>query len=491
MSQRETAPAELMLPTLAGGQAAIPVDAVESLRSRMSGNVLTPSDPGYGTVRPVFNAMHPDRPALVARCRSTADVVEVVQFARANRLPVTVRGGGHSVAGLSSSVGGLVVDLAEMNGVQVDPEARTARVQGGALWRDVDQATQEFGLATPGGEVSDTGVAGLTLGGGYGYLRRMHGLASDNVLAAEVVCADGQVRTASATDHADLFWAVRGGGGNFGIVTGFTFRLHPVGPRVASVGVFYPVRLGGDLLRGFRDFCDRAPDELAAEAIAITMPADPDLPEAIHEQPCWVIGGFAVGDPAEGMAALQPLRELAEPLADLSEPAPYIAVQSEFDPFFERQTLQCYWKSLYLRALTDDVIDLLAAKARERPAPLTLLNVQQLGGALNRVGSTETAFAERSAQYMISVDGIWTDPGDNAANIAWVRETWTDLGRFGTGSTYLNFTGYSGERTDVGVSDAFGENLRRLADLKATYDPDNVFRRNNNILPAPRAGGSH
>jgi FAD/FMN-containing dehydrogenase len=471
------------LSTTEGERTELSEESLEQLKAQIRGGVHTPSDCGYDQVRTPYNAMQTDRPSLIVQCSGTADVVDAVNFARENGVQVTVRGGGHSIAGLSSSDGGMVIDLSPMNGVVVDPEARIARVQGGALWGDVDREAQAFGLATPGGLVSDTGVAGLTLGGGYGWLRRKYGLSCDNVLAAQVVGADGEIRTASADTNPDLYWAIRGGGGNFGIVTSFTFRLHPVGPIVAFAGVFYPLADAAHLLRGFRDFGNGAPDDVTAEAVTLTMPADPHLPESIHDQPCLVVAAVYAGDPEEGMKVLQPLRELGSPLADISQPMPFTAVQTAFDGFFPRQQWQSYWKALYLPELSDEVIDLIAQKAQSRPAPLTFEVVWLMGGAVNRIGSGDTAFGERSAPYMVSVDGNWPDPADNAANVAWVRQTWSEIGEFGTGSTYLNFTGIADEGTDVGVDDAFGQNLRRLAEIKAKYDPDNFFRRNNNIAP--------
>ncbi|HEX9415170.1 MAG TPA: FAD-binding oxidoreductase [Gaiellaceae bacterium] len=463
---------------------AIAEEALAELRIQLRGQALTPADPGYEQIRPPFSAMYTDRPSLAVLCSGTADVVDAVNFAREHGLEVTVRGGGHSIAGLSSSDGGMVIDLAQMNGVHIDREAMLAHVQGGALWGDVDREAQLFGLATPGGVVSDTGVAGLTLGGGYGWLRRKYGLACDNLVAAEVVCVDGEIRTASEDTNPDLLWALRGGGGNFGVVTTFTFKLHPVGPIVAFAGVFYPVEDAATVLRGFREFGDSAPDEVSALAVTLTMPADPHLPEPIHDQNCLVVGATYSGDMEEGMGVLQPLRELATPLADISQPMPYRFVQSAFDPFFPRGELQAYWKSTYLNELSDEVVDLIAAKAPNRPAPLSSMVVWLSGGQVNRVGEDESAFGERSASYMVSVEGTWPDPSENDANIAWVRETWSEIAEFGTGSTYLNFTGIADEDNQVGVGDAFGAKLERLGKIKATYDPDNFFHRNNNIVPA-------
>lgn len=472
------------LSTLRGTVAELSEESLDEFKAAIRGPVLTPSDPGYEQVRGPYNAMQTDRPALTVQCSGTADVVAAVNFARENGIEVTVRGGGHSVAGLSSSDGGMLIDLALMNGVFVDPDARIARVQGGALWGDVDRETQLHGLATAGGIVSDTGVAGLTLGGGEGWIRRKHGLSCDNLEAAEVVGADGQVRVASADSNPDLFWGLRGGGGNFGIVTSFTFRLHPVGPIVAFAGIFYPLSDAVSILRKFRDFGDSAPDEISAVAIGVTLPVDPHLPPEVHDQHCLVIGGVYVGDEVEGMTALQPLREFSTPLADISQPMPYTVVQSAFDGFFPRQHWQSYWKSAFLKELSDDAIDLIAEKARERPSPLSMMVTFLWGGAINKVASEDTAFTERSAPWMVSVDGNWPDPSENDENVDWVRGTWSAISQFGTGSVYLNFTGISDEETDVGVDSAHGKNLRRLSEIKAKYDPENFFRRNNNITPA-------
>jgi FAD/FMN-containing dehydrogenase len=368
--------------------------------------------------------------------------------------------------------------------VQVDPVAQLARVQGGAVWGDVDRETQLHGLATPGGVISDTGVGGLTLGGGYGWTRRKFGLSCDNVVEAEIVGSDGKVRTASSDENPDLFWAIRGGGGNYGVVTSFTFRLHELGPVVAFAGVFYRASDTAAVLRGYREYFSDSADDVSAEAIAITMPADPHLPEAVHDQQCFVVAAVSTGEPERGMRVLQPLRELAAPLADISQPMPYTAVQSAFDGFFPRGHLRSYWKALYLPELSDEAIELISRQAGDRPSWLTLVDVYAMGGAIGRIDPEETAFAERTAPYMVTLNGNWSDPADDANQIEWVREAWRELSELGTGATYLNFTGIADEARDVSVSDAFGRNLRRLAEIKDTYDPDNFFRRNNNIAPA-------
>ena len=470
--------------TLTGSRTGVADEALEALRAGLRGAALTPSDPGYAGVRAEFNAMHDGEPALVASCSGTADVVDAVNFARDNDLIAAVRGGGHSVAGLSSIDGGMLVDLAPMRGVQVDPNRRLAHVQGGALWADVDRETQVFGLAAPGGVVSDTGVAGLTLGGGYGWLRRKYGLSCDHLVQAEVVTADGRVLTASEDSNADLFWAIRGGGGNFGIVTSFTFDLKPVGPLVAFAATMYPVEEVAEVMRGWRSYVEQAPNEVTSVIVTITFPANPEMPEAVHDRAVAIVGGVHSGGVEEGLEEMQPLRELGTVLFDMSGPTPYVGVQSGFDPLFPRNQLQAYWKSQYLDSLPDEAIDTIAAKANDRPAPLTLVNTFHMGGAINDVGPEDTAFHERSSPYMVSIDGMWADPGDNEANVGWVRSTWEDVSKFGTGSVYLNFTGLADEAPDAGVDSAFGRNLRRLAEVKGRYDPDNFFRVNNNIAPA-------
>jgi FAD/FMN-containing dehydrogenase len=332
--------------------------------------------------------------------------------------------------------------------------------------------------------VSDTGVAGLTLGGGYGWLRRKYGLSSDSLKAAELVTADGSVITASADENPDLFWAIRGGGGNFGIVTTFTFELHEVGPEVAFAATFYPLEDAAEVMRGWRSYVEGAPDEVTSVCVSITFPANPELPEAVHDRPVLIVGGVFVGDVDAGLAEMQPLRELGTALFDMSGPTPYVGVQTGFDPLFPRDTLRAYWKSQYLDELSDEAIDTIAAKAQDRPAPLTLVNTFAMGGAIARVGEEDTAFATRTSPYMVSIDGMWTEPGDDDANVAWVRSTWKAVQEFGTGEVYLNFTGLADEDATAGVDSALGRNLARLAEIKAKYDPDNFFRINNNVIPA-------
>ncbi|HSV37950.1 MAG TPA: FAD-binding oxidoreductase [Nocardioidaceae bacterium] len=471
------------LTTLEGSEAQIGDESLEEFRMAVRGAVLAPGDSGYDDVRSPYNAMHPGRPGLVVQASGTADVVAAVNFARDNSLLIAVRGGGHSVGGLSSVDGGLLLDLSRMNGVQVDPEARTVQVQGGALIGDMDHETQAFGLVASSGVVSETGVAGLTLGGGQGWVRRKHGLAIDNLLSAQIVGADGQVRTASADSNPDLFWAIRGGGGNFGVATSFTFQCHPVGPIVAFAGVFHPVADAENVYRKFRDWASTAPDEISALIGCSTLPASEHTPPEIHNTPMIVTGAVYSGDPDEGMRIIQPLREIGTPLADISGPLPFVGVQTAFDEFFQRGALRSYWKSTFLDQLTDPVLDLLVDKARNRPHDRVFVVTFFMGGQINSVGPEETAYSEREANWMVSIDGNWIDESDDARVISWVREAWAAVHQYGTGSVYLNFTGVEDEPTTVGVESAFGKNFQRLSDLKAVYDPTNLFRLNNNIVP--------
>ncbi len=468
--------------TTAASPTTLSNEALDALRARLRGAVIRSADPDYD-VRATFNAMHDGRPEVAIHCMGAADVVVGVNFAREHGLDLAVRGGGHSIAGLSAHEGGVLLDLAPMRGVQVDPERRLVHVQGGALWSDVDRETQAFGLVAPGGVVSDTGVAGLTLGGGYGWVRRKYGLSCDSLVEAQVVCADGHVRTASADSHPDLFWAIRGGGGNFGVVTSFTFRLHELGPDVAFSATFYPLEEVADVMRGWREYVQGAPDEVTSVCVTITFPASPEMPEALHDRPVVIVGAVYAGDVEEGMRATAPLRSLGTPLFDMSGPTPFTAVQAGFDPLFPRDVLRAYWKSQYVDELTDAAIDTIAAKALDRPAPLTLVNLFHMGGAIAGVDPEATAFATRTAPYMVSIDGMWTDEVTDAEGVAWVRAAWEDVSRHGTGDVYLNFTGLADEAASAGVDSAYGRNLRRLAEVKADYDPDNLFRINNNIAP--------
>jgi FAD/FMN-containing dehydrogenase len=443
---------------------------------------LTPDDPGYDEARAVRNGLIDRRPALIIRCNGAADVVAAVNFARDRGLLVSVRGGGHNVAGNAVNDGGLVIDLSAMRGVWVDPEARTVRVQGGATWGDVDRETQLYGLATPGGVISTTGVAGLTLHGGWGWLRRKYGYSVDNLLAVDIVTADGQPRRASETENPDLFWAVRGAGSNFGVVTSFEFRLHPLGPMVALAAPFYALEDAEQVLPAWRDFMAASSEDVASNALFWGIPAVEAFPAELHGRAVLILATMYAGDATEGEQVLQPLRELATPLLDLSGTMPYATLQSAFDPFFPKGWLY-YWKSLYLDRLDEEVVPAIVRYAAERPTPNALMALWNLGGgAARRVGAEATAFGSREAPYLLSFDTTWTDPADTERNIAWTRTAWADMRRFGGGGLYLNFAGF-GEEKEALVRASYGPNYERLATLKAQYDPHNLFRMNQNIQP--------
>jgi FAD/FMN-containing dehydrogenase len=456
--------------------------AVEAFQAALRGPLLRPEDPGYDEARAVRNGLIDRRPVLIARCSGPADVVEAVTFAREHGLLVSVRGGGHNVAGNAVNDGGLVIDLSAMRGVWVDPEARTVRVQGGATWGDVDRETQLYGLATPGGVISTTGVGGLTLHGGWGWLRRKYGYSVDNLLAVDIATADGQPRRASETENADLFWAVRGAGSNFGVVTSFEFRLHPVGPMVALAAPFYALEDAERVLPAWRDFMAGSPEEVGSNALFWGIPAVEAFPAELHGRAVLILATVYTGDAAEGEQVLQPLRELATPLLDLSGTMPYATLQSAFDPFFPKGWLY-YWKSLYLDRLDDAAVPAIVQYAAERPSSNALMALWNLGeGAARRVGAEATAFGSREAPYLLSFDTTWTDPADTERNIAWTRASWADMQRFGGGGLYLNFAGF-GEEKEALVRAGYGANYERLARLKAEYDPSNLFRMNQNIQP--------
>jgi len=455
---------------------------IEEFRGHLRGPLLTPDDPNYDEARAVRNGLIDRRPALIARCSGTADVVECVNFAREHGLLLSVRGGAHNVAGNAVNDGGLVIDLSTMRAVYVDPDARTARVQGGATWGDVDRETQLFGLAVPGGVVSTTGIGGLTIHGGYGHLRRKYGLSLDSLISVEIVTADGQVRTASTTENEDLFWAVRGAGSNFGAITSFEFRLHPVGPIVQLCAPFYALEDGPAVIRAWRDFTASAPDELNSLMVLWSVPDDEHFPEELRRRPIVVVAAVYIGSVEEGERVMQPLRELATPLMDLSGPIPYAALQAAFDPFFPEGRLY-YWKSTYVDDLSDKAIDTMVQAAMARPSFMSGVTFWQLGGAMSRVGSAETAYGRREAPYLFTAEASWTDPTTNEANIAWARESLAAMQPFSKGGSYVNFPGF-GEEKETMLRASYGPNYDRLVALKTTYDPDNVFRMNLNIAPA-------
>lgn len=458
-------------------------EAVANFAAQLSGQLIRPEDNEYDVARRVWNGMIDRYPALIARCATVDDVITAVNFARRYQLTPAVRGGGHNVAGHGTCDDGLVIDLSLMNRVTVDAEARVVRAEGGAIWADVDAATQPYGLATPGGAVSDTGIGGLTLGGGMGALRNKYGLSCDNVLAADVVTANGHLLRASETENPDLFWAIRGGGGNFGIVTAFEYRLHPVGPEVWLAAVFHDGERMEEALRAFRDYCLGAPDEVSMLAACGIFPAAEMFPQALHGRPFVLMIGIYAGDPEEGRQVMQPLRDFAEPLLDLSDVVTYSAVQTFFDEDYPKYELRYYWKSLNLTRMDDAAIAVIAEHARQQPSLLNTTDIWHIGGAVSRVPEEATAFHGRHVSFMVNVEANWENAADDAVNIGWAQELLAALRPFSDGSSYLNFAGLQ-EEGDRMIEDSFGRKYARLARIKRKYDPENLFRRNQNIKPA-------
>lgn len=458
--------------------------AIEALRSNFRGHLLQPGEPGYDEARSVWNAMIQKRPALIARCTGVADVVAAVNFGRDQGMLTAVRGGGHNVAGTGVCDGGLLIDLSLMKQVQVDPRARTARAGGGATWADFDRETHVFGLATPGGLISATGIGGLTLGGGWGWLSRRYGLACDNLLSAEVVTAGGRVVTASADENPDLLWALRGGGGNFGVVTSMEYRLHPVDTVMAGAAFFPTPRLP-ELLRFYREYATAAPDELNTLVNITVAPPAPFLPPEVHGRPVTIIAGCYAGPVPDAERALEPLRRgLGQPLVDLFMPMPYPALQQMLDGTAAKG-LQAYWKSHYLRALDDGAIDVINSFANDLATPITQIIMGAVGGAVPRTPAGDTAFGNRQAPYFMNIETRWERPDEveRHKNVDWARRFWEAMQPFSTGGVYVNFLGEEGEDR---VRAAYGSAIyNRLAQLKKKYDPDNFFRVNQNIKPAP------
>lgn len=453
---------------------------LEEIKSGLRGEVIAPGDDGYDAARRVWNGVIDKRPALIARCTGVADVISAVRFARDQGLPVAVRGGGHNVAGSAVSDGGLTIDLSEMNSVRVDPASRTVRAESGARLEDLDWETQAFGLAVPAGVVSDTGVAGLTLGGGLGWLRRKHGPSCDNLISVDIVTADGRLLTASEEENADLFWALRGGGGGFGVVTSFQFRAQSLGPEVFFSAVFYPDSQARDVLLSFREYAYGAPDEVNLVTVFGAIPSNDPFPEAIHGKNFIAFVGAYAGSPAEGEKELQPVREFATPLVDFSSVMTYVAAQKFFDEDYPSGR-RYYWKSLYLKDLSDEVIDAALGQAATCPSPLTTIDLWLLGGAISRPRH-DTAFAHREAPYMLTFESNWDDPKDDEMNISWTRSAWTDMQRFSTGGLYVNFPGFE-EGGESHERSAYGGSYERLVALKNKYDPTNLFHVNQNIKP--------
>jgi FAD/FMN-containing dehydrogenase len=452
---------------------------IEGLRESVRGEVVAPSDQSYEEARKVFNAMIDRRPACVVRCSGTADVVAAVNFARENELDIAIRGGGHSVPGFGTADDALVIDLSSMRDVQVDPERRTARAQGGATWGIVNDATHAYGLATTGGVVSTTGVGGLTLGGGIGYLSRGHGLSCDNLVSAEVVTADGRALTASEQENDDLFWALRGGGGNFGVVTAFEFRLHPVND-VYGGPLFFDLRDAGNVLRAYREFIVDAPEQFGGFPAWQIAPPLPFIPEERHGETMLAFVACWAGPIEDGEKALEPLRDAAPVAAEHVGAMPYPALNSAFDALYPPGGLQHYWKANFVKELTDDAIEAHLEHGPRVPVVNSTVHIYPINGACNRVASDATAFAYRDATFATVIAGMWPDPAENEANTKWVRDYYDATAPLSEEGGYVNFM--SGDDQDR-IRSNYRGNYDRLVEVKRSYDSDNLFHLNQNIRP--------
>jgi FAD/FMN-containing dehydrogenase len=463
------------------GSAELGTTAVDDLVAKIRGEVVGRSDAAYDEARRVWNGMIARTPELVVRCSGTADVIAAIAFARGEGLPVSVRGGGHNVAGTAIAERGVVIDLSGMRNVFVDVDRQTARVGGGAKLGDLDHETQAFGLATPLGVVSRTGVAGLTLHGGMGFLTRKLGLSCDNLIAADVVTADGRLVHADGEGNRDLLWALRGGGGNFGVVTSFEYRLHPVGPEVFMIVAFYPAAVGPEALPAFRDFMADAPNELMALAIYWSAPHEEPFPPEHQGEPMFVVAGCWSGSLSEAEAAVRPLRELGEPAVDLSGPMPFVVAQQIFDPEYP-DGRRYYWKSIYLPELDGSTCELLGRYAESRPSPLSSIDVWALGGAMREEPAGGSSFARRDKPILIGIEANWDEPAGDEENLRWARDLYAELSERSQDGAYLNFAGF-GEEGEELLRASFGGNYERLREVKGKYDPENVFRSNLNVRP--------
>lgn len=458
-------------------------NALETISTNFYGEIFGSEDARFDGARAVWNAMIDRRPALIAQCRTPSDVQAAVKLAVAKELPVAIRGGAHNVAGHAVCDGGVMIDLSLMRDVTVDASARVATVEGGALWRDVDAATQPHGLATPGGLISDTGVAGLTLSGGIGWLRAQHGLAVDNLIAADVVLANGTLVRTSAEENPDLLWALKGGGGNFGVVVRFDFALHPVGPEVMFAAPIYALDDGPGPIRAWREFLAKHGDRVGSLCEFSTAAEGEDFPQEYWGKRIYTLACVYNGDAQEGEVLLQPLRELGEMVTDFSGRMNYCDVQQLFDTLMPFGDFRCYWKARYLTGLPDDMIDLAVKNAAAAPSDNSISSLWNFGGETAKVAADATAFGDRSMGWMYSLDGVWSDPLDDDVNIAWSRDGWNSAEPFGHhGRAYLNFAGH-GEDGAALTRASFGANYQRLVGIKTKYDPQNRFRFNQNIAP--------
>ncbi len=473
--------ATVSMKTQAGGQATIADDRLQALAAKLKGKLVLPGQDGYDAARTIWNAMIDRKPAAIVRAANTDDVVATVNFAREAGVLIAVKGGGHNIAGNAVSDGGLMLDLSGLKSITIDAAAKTAKVGAGCVLADFDAAAQAQGLATPLGINSTTGVAGLTLGGGFGWISRKYGLTVDNLLSAQVVTADGQVRTASASGDADLFWAIRGGGGNFGVVTEFTYQLYAVGPQVFAGLIVHPFDQARVLLEGYRQFVAKAPEELTVWTVMRKAPPLPFVPTEWHGREVLVFAFCWLGDLAGGEAAIAGLRALGTPIGEMVGPMPFANWQQAFDPLLTPGARN-YWKSHDFTALNDGAIDAIVSAIDWLPDPESEVFIGHLGGAVNRVAATATAYPHREVNFVMNVHTRWRDPAKDKACIAWARGLFDAAAPFATGGVYVNFM--PEDETARVPKGAYGPNFERLGKLKAKYDPGNLFRLNQNIAPS-------
>ena len=457
--------------------------ALKQLRDSFHGEIVLAGDPAYESVRTIWNAMIERRPKIIARCSGVADVIAAVKFARNQTLDISVRAGGHNVAGFALCEGGLMIDLSMMRAVHVDPSLGRVTVEGGATWGDVDRETTLHDRAIPGGVISATGVGGLTLSGGIGWLRGKHGLSIDNLLAANVVLADGRYVRASESENADLLWALKGGGGNFGIVTVFEFRIHPIETELYFCGPSYPESRASEIIPQWREFMKSAPEGLTGLCEFSTLPHDEAFPAEARGQRVVSLAHVYDGPADKGERITRPLRGYGEPLVDFSGAMPYRTIQSLYDSLFPKGRDRCYWKSLYLNRLDETVLADILTWLERRPSEMTYASIWHFGGAVSRVAPDATAFGARTMPYMLSIDGIWSRAEEDEANLRWVKDFWSAMQAYSDGRLYLNFPGHGEDHTLA--SRAYGErNYARLQGIKRQYDPTNFFHNNQNITPA-------
>ena len=456
-------------------------DTVDHFKDNMRGDLIIPEDDQYESARKLWNGMIDKKPALIARCTGVEDVVTAVNFSKEHNLLFSIRSGGHNVAGTAIAEGGLVVDLSAMRNVTVDPDRRVAHAEGGVRLGDLDRETQKFNLAVPVGVVSATGVAGLTLHGGTGWLLRKHGLTIDNLLSVDIVTADGQLKKASENENSDLFWAIRGGGGNFGVVTGFEFKLHPVGPKVWMSVPMYPLERAKEVMSACCEYMQKAPEDLMVLGVYWSAPEVPEVPARYHGTPVVILLGCYTGPFEEGEKVIAPLREIGTPIADLSAPMTWVEAQQFLDEDYPDGAFY-YWKSIYMDHLDSEVLEALSRHTAARPSSESSIDVWMLEGAMSRINPGDTAFFKRDAPYMLGIEANWHKREDASANIDWAKNVVKDMQRFTKGGSYLNFPGFVEEREAL-LQGSYGTNLERLRAIKAKYDPLNFFPGILNIEP--------